>query len=137
MIDNYIGRRFKQIRIELFEESQEFFCENINNYIIETYGKKRFKKLHFTQPVLSSFENDSKMLFVKYNLLLTYLYHKKNLNPAWLILENNQHQPKFLKQLEIDKTIVELIKNVENKYNQISDDLNAIRIIIDNSAFNK
>ena len=102
-----------------------------------TYGKNEFKELHFTQPLLSSFEKDSKIIFKKYNLLLSYLYVKKNINPAWLILENNNNQPKFLKQLEIDKTIVELILNVEKKYDSISDDLNAIRIIIDNSVFKK
>lgn len=137
MKNNYLGERFKDIRNDIFEESQEYFCEKINEYILGLYGKREFKDLHFTQPLLSSFEKDSKILFKKYNILLSYLYVKKNINPAWLILQNNKNQPKFLKQLEIDKTIVELIGNVELKYNSISDDLNAIRIIIDNSVFSK
>lgn len=135
MIENYLGKRFRQVRADIFEESQEYFCENINKYILEKYGKKHFNQLQFTQPVISSFEKESKMLFKKYNILLAYLYNKKNINPAWIILENNKNHPKFLKQLEIDKTLVDLITDVENKQALISDDLNSIRIVIDNSAF--
>jgi hypothetical protein len=132
----HLGIRFKEIRISVFEESQEYFCEKINEYILLQFGKEEFKNLFFTQPLLSFFEKDNKISLKKYILLVNYLYKKKNINPAWLILDNNNNQPKLLKQLEIDKTVVEIVNNIEEKYKLMSKDLNDLRIIIDNTAFN-
>ncbi|OXA65942.1 hypothetical protein B0A67_23970 [Flavobacterium aquidurense] len=135
MISSHLGNRFKEIRISVFEESQEYFCEKINEYILIQFGKEQYKNLFFSQPLLSSFEKDNKISLKKYILLLNYLYKKKNINPSWLLLENNNNQPKLLKQLEIDQTVVQIVDNIEEKYQAMSKDLNDLRIIIDNSVF--
>lgn len=137
MIGNNLGLRFKYIRNDIFNESQEFFCDKINEYIKIHFGKVEYNELHFTQPLISAFEKESRISLKKFLLLLNYLYVKKNINPSWLILKNNNNHPKYLKQLEIDKTVLDIVFNIQTKYNEMNNDLNDLSIIIDNSVFKK
>lgn len=129
-----LGKRFRYIRLEIYKENQIDFCKNLNKYIV---SKKipSDKNLKFTQTMLSKFENSSILYSKKFQLLLNFMYETKNINPAWLTLINNNTQPLYLTQIEINKSLSEIVLNINTKYKSISDDLNDLEIIMMNTVF--
>jgi len=134
MKNNYIGERIKIIRKELLLESQKMFCNRINEYI-KTYYPDSFDKLKFKQDTISLFEsNRNSIPLNKFSVLVEYLYTKRKINPNWIILKNNNIQPKYITTLEIDKTLVDTIEDIKKKHSEISKSLNDIQIIIENTG---
>lgn len=129
---NYIGERFKSIRIDVFEESQKEFAQSINQFILLKYSKDDYNELKFSQNLISTFENDSIIKRNKLIVLFNYLYQKKRINSSWLLLENNNTQRKFLTKIEIPQNIVSIQESIKENMNNIQRKLNDIDIIIEN-----
>jgi len=136
MNNDYIGERIKTIRTELLSESQKEFCNNINRYI-KIYYPESFDKLKFRQDALSLFENSGNNISLnKFNILINYLYTKK-INPNWILLKNNNTQPQYVTTLEIDKNLVDITKDIKQKFSEINKDLNDIQIIVENTTYKR
>jgi len=50
---HYLGDRFKNIRNEVYRDSQDQFAKRINDYLIRKYGTKVPNKFLFNQVIIS------------------------------------------------------------------------------------
>ncbi len=114
MYDNYIGERIKILRQEFFQNATQLeFAHQINTYL----SHKNFQiEKHFQQNMISSLEKKGKLSRERLSILLNFLKEEANINPSWVILENNSKISKKLEEnnekFMRDKRISDLKKNL-------------------------
>lgn len=128
----YIGERFKELRTEVFNDSQDQFAKRINNRLMIKYGDTVPEKYLFNQVTISSLESKFKISKEKLILLIDYIHSTKRINPLWLLLLNNNSQKKFIQNIVIDKNISEKQELINQYMTNIDKEINDIDIIIKN-----
>ncbi len=124
----HIGERFKKIRTEVYNLTQEEFAKKINEY-----SKSKGFKSNINQSYISSIEDDDKLNFKKNMIIIiNFLYDTEKINPAWILLENNNTQQMRNKYLVSERKLTDIYENILKKQEEISDQINDIFIIINN-----
>lgn len=124
----HIGERLKKIRTEIFNLTQEEFAGKINEY-----SKAKGIKSKINQSYISSIEDDDKLNFKKNMIIIiNFLYDTEKINPAWLLLENNNTQAIRSKFLVSEKKLTEIYESVNKKQEEISNEINDMLLIINN-----
>ena len=95
------GRKIKRIRTEVFAKSQGEFAELINAYI-KTRNQSGEVVL-FTRNSVAKLENNNGIKAEKLFFLINFLFDSKNINPAWLMLEQNDSHPPYLRKIPRDR----------------------------------
>jgi len=129
---HYLGDRFKNIRNEVYRDSQDQFAKRINDYLIRKYGTKVPNKFLFNQVIISSLESKFKISKDKLVLLINFINTSKSINPLWIFLENNNSQKKFIKEIIFDEGVVQKQKKIKNHMDSIEKEINDISIIVEN-----
>lgn len=136
---NYIGEKFKEIRVQDFKLSQEEFVEEINKFVKTNYTKSEQKILLFNQNIVSVLENKSRLRNEKFITLLNYLFLKKQINPLWIILPvtNANTQRKYINNIAIDADVHQKLNDIKSLVSATNDsvykEINDIDIILRNS----
>ena len=124
----HIGERLKKIRTEIFNLTQEEFAGKINEY-----SKAKGIKSKINQSYISSIEDDDRLNFKKNMIIIiNFLYDTEKINPAWILLENNNTQQMRNKYLISERKLTDIYENILKKQEEISDQINDIFIIINN-----
>jgi len=129
---HYLGDRFKNIRNEVYRDSQDQFAKRINDYLIRKYGTKVPNKFLFNQVIISSLESKFKISKDKLVILINFINTSKSINPLWIFLENNNSQKKFIKEIIFDEGVIQKQKKIKNHMDSIEKEINDISIIVEN-----
>ena len=65
-------------------------------------------------------------------IIINFLYDTEKINPAWLLLENNNTQAIRSKFLVSEKKLTEIYESVNKKQEEISNEINDMLLIINN-----
>ena len=65
-------------------------------------------------------------------IIINFLYDTEKINPAWILLENNNTQQMRNKYLVSERKLTDIYENILKKQEEISDQINDIFIIINN-----
>ncbi len=135
MFGDFVGERIKRLRDEVYGLTQTEFADELNQYIWVNHKKHRYDSQTFIQNHISLIEQKNQIRRDKFALLLNFLYASKRINPAWIVIEENNAIPKFLTKLLIDSSLVEKQKQLVEYGDKINQTINDISIVIENSVF--
>lgn len=130
----FIGERMKYVRTNIFKQNQRDFAALLNEHMKKKRGKVDQKEL-FSQNTISNMEIDGSIRLTKLIFMLNYLFEIKQVNPSWLTLEYNNSQPLYLKRMPAHKKLFEIHQEIKKHQLKIDQNVNDIRIILDNSGF--
>ncbi|MGB6151854.1 MAG: hypothetical protein WBG48_07675 [Pricia sp.] len=135
MFGNFIGERIKRLRDEVYGLTQSEFADELNQYIWVNHKKHKYNSQTFIQNHISLIEQKNQIKRDKFALLLNFLYASKRINPAWIVIEENNAIPKYLTKLLIDSNLVEKQRQLVEYGEKINQTINDISIVIENSVF--
>ena len=119
MFEDFLGERIKVVRDDIYKLKQTQFCIALNKYIDSCNESSEREKLYFNQALISLLEKKNQISKSRLSVILNFLYETKSINPAWIMIKNNQDISLYLvfsknNSLLIDKQkqLIESGKNI-------------------------
>lgn len=126
----YIGERIKFLREEHLRCNQKEFASIVNQYQKRKFQSEKINK--FKQTNISNIEN-GKFPTDKLIILINFFYEEHNINLNWLLLEENNIHTTFIFNVDLDKGLNDIFKEINTYAEGIKKRINDVQIVILNT----